>query len=59
MNDYFTDIDECKTKTANCDENSVCTNTPGGFKCISTSQQKMKLSIKKTASKNNINAEKK
>jgi hypothetical protein len=27
------DIDECATKTAMCDPNATCTNTPGSFTC--------------------------
>ena len=29
----FEDIDECKTETANCHKDAVCTNTVGGFNC--------------------------
>ena len=29
----YTEIDECDIGTDNCDRNSVCTNTPGGFTC--------------------------
>ena len=27
------DINECFEKTDNCDNNAVCTNTPGGYNC--------------------------
>ena len=30
----LTDIDECSTKTHNCNLNANCTNTDGSFKCV-------------------------
>lgn len=29
----ITDIDECRTGRAQCDNNSVCENTNGGYNC--------------------------
>ena len=28
------DVNECVEKTDNCDNNAVCTNTPGGYSCL-------------------------
>ena len=30
----YTDIDECKEKSDNCDINAHCTNNPGSFDCV-------------------------
>ena len=30
---HVLDVDECDLRTDNCDNNALCTNTPGGFTC--------------------------